>query len=279
METRREQFRVDKGYSCRVFVEFTDLDSDEDIETPVEGELKLILGDKVPHPVETGIDDIENSNGNASYVEFEQRRRTVQNPEAYPVIFPFTTNPASEKGGKWYFYRTADWSPDPEIEPYENPEFVKHHVAIPSAQKIRLVHRILNGDAGAETMATLTQLYDMNKAEAVSEFSEDVKGHVGFEARTQIQDFLMEYSNFERTHSDAVNKVAKQLVKSEYCHRVNSVEDLERMVGVVNETTNLPDISIEEVLQRIRERSDEQELQEIANHLGEDEWSAVALDS
>jgi hypothetical protein len=152
-------------------------------------------------------------------------------------------------------------------------------VAIPSAQKIRLAHRILNGDAGAETMTTLTQLYDMIKAEAASEFAEDVKGHVGFEARTQIQDFLMEYSSFERTHSGAVNKVAKQLVKPKYRHRVNSVEDLEGMVSVINETINLPDISVEEVLHRIRERSDEQELQEIANHLGEDEWSAVASDS
>jgi len=128
-------------------------------------------------------------------------------------------------------------------------------------------------------MATLAQLYDMNKAEAASEFAEDVKGHVGFEARTRIQDFLMEYSSFERTHSDAVNKVAKQLVKSEYRHRVNSVEGLEGMVDGINETTNLPDISVEEVLYRIGERSDEQELQEIAKHIGQDEWSAVASDS
>ena len=203
----------------------------------------------------------------------------MKNKEAYPIVFHFTTHPASEKGGKWCFYRTADWSPDPEIEPYENPEFVKHHVAIPSAQKIRLAHRILDGGAGAETMATLAQLYDMNKAEAASEFAEDVKGHVGFKARTRIQDFLMEYSSFERTHSDAVNKVAKQLVKSEYRHRVNSVEGLEGMIGVINETTNLPDISVEEVLYRIGERSDEQELQEIAKHIGQDEWSAVASDS
>lgn len=275
METRRTQFRRDNGYECRISLDFRDIDSEDGIEYPVPGELRLTLGGGVPHPVELGIDDIEDENGNAEYVEFESRAQTVNGKTEYPVVFPFTTHPSSGKGGKWYFYKTADWTPDPNIEPYENPEFVKHHVAIPSAQKIRLIHHILNGEAGEDTISDLMELYDQRRTQAASEFSDNIKGHVGFESRTEIQNFLMQYSRFHRSHSDAVNKVAKQLVKEEYRHRVRSIEDLENMVETVNNAEHFPDITTEEVFQKVVGRSNERELREIADHLDLDDWSVV----
>jgi hypothetical protein len=275
MKTQRSQVRIDNGYECRISLEFMDIHPDEGIEKPVEGELKIRLGEGIPHPVEIGIDDIDVEAGDADYVEFETRRISVHNRHDYPVVFRFIANPSFGKGGKWYFYKTANWAPNPDIEPYENKEFVKHHVAIPSAQKIRLSHRILNDKAGAATITDLTELYDKRTTEAVSEFSDDIKGHVGFSARAKIQNFLVGNSNFHRSHSDVINKVAKQLVEDEYRHRVHSLEEVEDMVDRINGLENFPAITVEEVFKRVIERSDEQALNEIAGHLDLDDWSVV----
>jgi hypothetical protein len=275
METQRDQLRIDNGYKCRLSLVFTDIDPNKSIDTPAEGELKATLGDSIPHPVEIGIENISDEAGNASYVEFEKRTKTIDNPNRYPAVFSFITNSSSGKGGKWYYYKTADWTPNSDIETYEDAEFVKHHVAIPSSQKIRLIHRILNGNAKEDTITDIIELYNKNKKKAVSEFSDDIKGHVGFESRAEIQNFLIEYTEFHRSHSNAVNKVAKQLVKKELRHRVQSIEDVQIMVEKINSLENFPNITTEDVFKRVIKRSDKPELEEIANHLDLEDWSLV----
>lgn len=191
METRRRWIRKDNRYECTVSLEFKHLASDESLEDPVEGELKISLGTSIPHPVKLGIRDIEEDSGNAEYVDFEKREQIVTDPAEYPVVFPFTTHPSSEKGGKWYFYQTAEWVPDQVPEDKRDPEFVKHHVPIPSAQKIRIVHQIINGDADGGTIYDIMDLYGQERGAAADEFSRDIEGHVGFEARTAVRHCLV----------------------------------------------------------------------------------------
>lgn len=275
MKTQRRQVRVDRDYECEICMEFSDLNLNKDVNEPVDGLLKITLSENIPYPVEVGIEDIETGNGNATYVDFRNQIQSIQGPNDYPIVFQFTTNPSPEKGGKWYFYKTADWTPDSNIEPFENPEFIKHHIGIPSAQKIRLIHRILKGTAGEETINALVNLYSESRTEAASDFSEDIKVHVGFESRAKIQDFLIGKTGMNRSRSDTVNKVAKQLTKEEYRHRVNSLEEAENMVNTLNELENFPDIRVEEVFKRVEERSDEEELEVIAAHLGLDDYSDI----
>lgn len=257
-------------------MEFTDIDTNRDLQKPVEGTLKITLGKNIPHSVYIGIKD-EEDDRNASYVEFKRRSQTVEKPNKYPVIFHFTTYPSRKKGGKLYFYRTADWEPDSDLSAKQDSEYVEHHTpGIPSAQRIRLIHRILEGEAGDETMYELMDFYDKGRTDASSRFSDDIKQYVGFKSRAKIQDFLSGHSGFSRSHSEIVNKLTKQLKKKKYRHRATSLEDVEIMVATVNELENFPSTTVEEVFERLVEQVENPEkLNEIANHLGMDDWSAV----
>lgn len=271
--------RTDGGYQCQICVDFTDIDTGADINKPVEGKLIVIIGENVPHPVELGIENIDGK-GDAPYVQFENRTRTVETHQQYPINFHFNTEASREMGGKWYFYRTADWSSNLYHNEKENPEFVKHHTpGIPSAQQIRLMHKILENNGGDEILRSLLNLYDGEPQAAASKFSDEIKKYVGFESRAKVQNFLMERTPFHRSKSATVNKVAKQLVKEEYRHRADSLGDVKNMVSIINKQDNFPDITIKEVFNRTIERSGEEELDKIADQLQIDDWSVIFSDS
>lgn len=275
MKTRRTQVRTDNDYTCTISMEFEEIDTRSELEKPVDGVLKISLSESVPHPVEIGIED-NDGEADASYAEFPARTVVVETLDSYPVTFPFTAESSMDKGGKWYYYRTADWNSESDLDPVEDPEFVRHHTpGIPSAQRIRIIHRILEGDTGEETIQDLKDLYQMDRDEVASEFSDDIKKFVGFETRTKVQDFLIGHTSMHRTHSNSVNKVAKQIVKEEYRHRATSLERVEEMVKVVNQQENFPSITLEEVFQKVMERSNEDELKEIADHIGIQDWSVI----
>ncbi|WP_262178351.1 hypothetical protein [Haloarcula laminariae] len=274
METQRTYIRADGDYSSKVVVSFSGIDVDESLTEPVTGRVLLWVSDAVPLPAECGIDDIQDD-GDAPYVEFANREQRFQRQSQLPLEFDFTTNPSSETGGKWYFYRTANWSPDSSVDPYDDPERVKHHIAIPSAQRIRLIHRILSGNSESDTISDLQTLYDAGPDVTADEFSDDVKNYVGFESRTKIQDFLMGNTRFSRGYSETVNKVSKQLVKEEYRHRVQSPDDIRSMVETVNSQRHFPEITVIDVVKSTVKRTDASELEEIADQLGIDDWSTV----
>lgn len=275
MKTQRWHMRTDGEYQCRICVEFTDLDTNTEIEQSVEGDLIVIIDEDVPHPVELGIEDIDGE-GDAPHVEFENRAKTVESHHQYPVTFHFTTEKSKDTGGKWYFYRTAKWDSDSDHDKKEYSELVKHHTpGIPSAQRIRIIHRVLENNAGDETIRSLLNLYDGDLRDAAYEFSEDIKKYVGFKSRAKVQNFLMEHTKFHRSKSDAVNKVAKQLVEEKYRHRANSLNDVKDMIAVINDLENFSEITTEEVFTRTVGRSNEEELEKIADQLQIDDWSVI----
>jgi hypothetical protein len=217
------------------------------------------------------------SNKNASYVEMESRHQELEDSSQSPAEFQFTTNPVPEPtgGGKVYSIKTAEYDPDTKLGLKEDPEFIEHHIGVPSAQRIRLINRIMDGEADKSTVQKIADVYDENHTYAAEDFSDDVKNYVGFESRVKIQNFLIGNTNMSRSHSETVNKVAKQITKEDLRHRTQSIRDVEEMVAIINSQENFPNISKKEVFDEVAKRSNKTELEEIADRLGIDDWSVV----
>lgn len=266
---------IDHGYRCSDTLVFSGINPDAAIIEPVSGTIELRLSEDIPHPVEVGIKDLEGDD-DAEYAEFSRRTVTVDNPDGYPVLFRFNTGSATNRGAKWYYYQTAEWNSESNLTLEENPEFVRHHIAIPPAQIIRLCHRILSENAGETTIDELIAYYDNNPQRVFWDFSRHIKRYVGFDSRMEIIDFLVGQMNVRRSHSDMVNTVAKYIVREENRRLMNSEEDIEKLAEVVNSQNNLPDIETKEVVKEVVNRVEsESELKEIADDIGVEDWSRL----
>jgi hypothetical protein len=271
----RKYVRRDEEYKSVAQLFYENLDTDDDIEEPVVGYLTLWLSDDVPLPVDIEIRDIEKQSAEAQHAKFDTRSRSVSSHDEYPVKFRFESQPEATGGGKWFSYRTAEWPNTSMEESKDNPEFVKHHIGIPTARKIRLTNRILEDEHDEQTLSVLMDVYGGSQTSAAQDFSSDLKKYVPFQEKAQVQDYLSDKTGFERTRSQTVNKVAKQLTESEFQHRVASLEDVHRMVDHINNLPNLPDITVEEVFREVVDRSDKRQLDAIGERLDIDDWSTV----
>lgn len=281
----RRHVRQDGEYQTIVHLEYDDLLDGSPLDAAVRGRFSLSVSENVPHPIPIEIRDVEKKNHDADYVEFETRSVVVSDLSSYPVKINFTTRAATGPGSKWYCYRTADWETTSMEESKNNSEFIKHHIGIPSAQKIRLIARILTiersddefeagiADSASDLVTAINDIYDGQYAE--ERFSDDLKKYVSLEDKTTVQNFLTRETGFYRDYDETVNKIAKQLADKEYRYRVNTVEDVRQMVSYVNAQNEFPEITVDAVFKEVINRLDEDEFSTIANRLEIDDWSTV----
>jgi hypothetical protein len=274
MNTRKLVRDSDK-YTSTVQLEFPNLNTDLEIASPVKGYLSIELEDTAPHPVDFEIRDEEGS-ANASYVDFETREWRVSDSDVYPIKIGFVTNPASSRGSKWYAFKTANWNNTDKVERPENPEFVKHHLpSIPSAQKIRLIYRMISDQEYSESFDKLSRVYADDVTERARSFSDDLKC-LGFREKVEIQNFLLGIDGISRNKQDTINKIANQITEDEFQHRWDSLDDIDEMIKYVNKQPNFPDITTHDVFTKVVDRVDEkQELDRIKKQLKIDDWSSV----
>lgn len=280
MKTQKYYHSRGEEYSYTVVLEFENLDTSSETEEPANGRIKINLSEEFPHPVEVDIKDEMEAGGNknARYVEFEDRSQTLEEPTESPAEFKFITKPSQPStrgGGKCYSFKTADYDPNANIDPKKDSEFIEHHVAIPSAQRIRIIHSILKSNGDRNTIQEIANLYDENHTYAADDFSSDVKKYVEFESIISIQNFLIGNTGMQRSPSDTINKVAKQITRERLRYRTQSLQDVEEMIAVINSQENFPNISKKEIFNEVAQRSNKTELEEIADSLGIDDWSVV----
>jgi hypothetical protein len=271
-------------YSYTVLLEFEELRDDSELEKPIGGVLQVDLSDEFPFPVEVSIKDKmkAGSNKNASYVEMESQHQELEDSSQSPAEFQFTTNPVPEPtgGGKVYSIKTADYDPDTKLGPKEYPEFIEHHIKIPSAQEVRRIPKIMSaiidGEASRDTLRELAELYNMDVDSAAEKFYKKyIKKYADFESEVKMQNFLIENTNMYRSYSDTIDKVENQITEEDLRHRTQSIQDVEEMIEVVNSQKKFPTINKKDVFAEVAEGSNKTELEEIADRLGIDDWSVV----
>ncbi|MDZ7688622.1 MAG: hypothetical protein U5J64_07870 [Halobacteriales archaeon] len=289
MKIRERHYSDDDDYSYTVLLEFEDLQTSSKLEEPVEGLLKIDLSDEFPYPVEVDIksDMVAGENKDAIYAEFDNLSRELEDPNESLIEFQFKTKSAPHSkrhGAKVYSFKTADYDPETNISPDDDSEFIEHHIGIPSAQRVRLItniiHRVLNEEANQNDIQKMMRLYDEDRSSAVDNFHNDIKKYADFESQVKVQNFLIGNTQMYRSHSDTVDKVAKQITNERLRHRIQSLDDVRDFISVINSQENFPEITVKEVFDEVytRKEGDREELDEIAEYLGIDDWSVVLLE-
>jgi hypothetical protein len=269
VRTRRQYVGREYDYPHTFSLEFETSGSSE-LEEPVNGVLHIGLSEEFSYPVEISIDDdmVVGENEIATHVEFKNRHCEIEDSDKSYINFEFITKASSPRsGGKCYSLRTAEYSSEMGLTK-ENPEFIQHHVKMPSAQEVRLAHRILRDEGGEGTINELSEMYNENPGKAADKFSDDLVNYVSFEQRVKIQDFLIENTGVSRSYDDTANKVANQIIKEDFSHRTQSLEDVKGMISVVNKQNNLADTNIIDVLDKVAKRTDKTERKRILERLG-----------
>jgi hypothetical protein len=273
-------------YPYTVVLRFDDLQNHSEFEEPVEGVLEIDLSEKFPYPVEVNIkkDMMGGRNDDATYAEFNRLSQKVENPNKPPLEFKFITGsaPASEMhGSKVYSFRTNKYEPEENIPPKDDPEFIEHHIGIPSSKRVRLItnvgSRILSEEVDSDDIRKMIEVYDKNRSSSIEKFYEDIKTYGDFELQIKTMDFLMKIGDIYRDHSAVVNKVAKQIDKERLRRNVESLNDVKKFISVINSQEGLPDISLQEVWDEVykRKNGNKEELNQVAEDLGEVNWNSL----
>lgn len=284
----QEQHGSDIGeFRYDVLLEFKNLSGSSDFEEPVEGVIKINLSNEFPFPVSINIkpDMIDGKNKNASYAEFQTLERNLNSPEESPAKFSFITESAPHDmmyGAKVYSFKTNNFNPETETSPSENPEIIEHHIAIPTAQRVHFISNVLNRivdeNAGSSDIKKMMEVYDKEKSSAIDKFYNDIKKYANFEYQIKTLDFLIGEGIYHRSHSDTINKVAKEITKERLGVELESIDDVENFVSIINSHDNLPNITKREVFVEVYQRKQDEKgwLQKIGDKFGITDWDSLS---
>jgi hypothetical protein len=230
---------------------------------------------------------ISGNNDDAAYVEFETSNKIINSHNQSPVEFAFVSGPAppSERfGAKVYSFKSSEYDPKTDTDAYDDPEIIEHHMGVPSAQRVHLIKKttdaIFRGVASPDDIQNMINVYNADRSSSVEKFYTDVKKYTDFETQIKVLDFFMEYNDMYRDHPATVNKVAKQVIKQDLRRQVDSVDDIRNFVSIVNSEENHPNITVEQVFNKVYQRADgnKDRLRDIAEDLGLDSWPSSAWD-